>query len=39
MKLKDYAFDLWLAFGVIGMAIGLAIPFFGILYVIWGWLS
>jgi hypothetical protein len=39
MKMKEVVFDLWLALGVIGMVIGLAIPLVGTLYVIWGWLS
>ena len=39
MKLKDILFDVCLAFGVIGMVFGLAIPLVGTLYVIWGWLS
>jgi hypothetical protein len=37
--MKEVVFDLWLALGVIGMVIGLAIPLVGTLYVIWGWLS
>ena len=37
--MKEVVFDLWLALGVIGMVVGLAIPLVGTLYVIWGWLS
>jgi hypothetical protein len=37
MKLKDIVFDVWLALGVLGMVVGLAIPLIGTLYVIWGW--
>jgi hypothetical protein len=37
--MKEVVFDLWLALGVIGMVIGLAIPLVGTLYVIWGWFS
>ena len=35
MKIRDLLFDVWLAFGLIGMAIGLALPIAGIFYVIW----
>jgi len=35
MKIKDLLMDVVLAFGVIGMVIGMLIPFMGIGYVIW----
>lgn len=38
MKLKDLLFDVWLAFGVLGLAVGLLIPIAGVVYVLWGWL-
>lgn len=36
MKLKDLFFDVWLAFGVLGLAVGLMIPVAGVVYVLWG---
>lgn len=36
MKIKDLVFDVWLAFGVLGLAVGMLIPVAGILYVLWG---
>jgi len=38
MKLKDFIGDLWLSFGVLGMAIGLATPIIFICYLLWSWL-
>jgi hypothetical protein len=35
MKLKDIISDLWLAFGVLGMAVGLALPFIITGYFVW----
>lgn len=39
MKIKDLMFDVLLAFGVIGMVVGMIIPFAGVLYVLWGLLK
>ena len=39
MKIKDFLFDVWLAFGVFGMAVGMLAPIAGIFYVIWEALS
>lgn len=39
MKIKEFIYDLWLAFGVLGMAVGLALPIAFILYALWGVLS
>jgi hypothetical protein len=39
MKIKEFIFDVWLAFGVLGMAIGLFAPIAGIFYALWGALS
>ena len=34
-RLKQFLLDMWLGFGLIGMAIGLAAPIFGIGYVLY----
>lgn len=39
MKLKDFAFDVWLGLGLVGMAVGLASPLVGIFYLLWGLLK
>ena len=39
MKFKDILFDVWLALGVLGMVIGLAIPVLGTFYTIWEWIQ
>lgn len=39
MKIKDFIGDLWLACGVIGMAVGLAAPIVYVFYLIWEVLS
>ena len=43
MKLKDFAFDVWLGLGLVGMAVGLAVglasPLVGIFYLLWGLLK
>jgi len=33
--MKAFVYDMWLAFGVIGMAIGLAAPFVALIYTLW----
>jgi hypothetical protein len=35
MKIKDFLFDVWLAFGVFGMAVGMLAPIVGVFYVLW----
>jgi hypothetical protein len=39
MKIREIISDLWLAFGVVGMAIGLATPIVFIFYLLWRLLS
>lgn len=39
MRVKELLFDVWLGFGVIGMAIGMAAPFVVAIYLFWEWVS